>query len=687
MRAVAGLIILPCLLTAACALTHRPIRDSDGGLANDRGARGDAAVGDSGPNDSGAEPDGGLCKSNAKSDAGVCVEASRCATDNGGCDVLVDCTDPAGTVSCGACPRGYAGSGADGCTPVLTDLTLSGGVLSPSFDPGVTAYTTNSITDPVATFVPSATQGVSIDIDGMAVMSGSSWTTAVPPFGTKQVVVTVSRAGHPSREYKVELGREAHIDYLKASNTGAHDAFGRHVAVSGDTLVVSAYQEASAAVGVNNTSPGQSDNTATNSGAVYVFVRHDGVWSQQAYLKASNAQAGDFFGASVGISGDTIVVGADGEGSAATGVNNSQGEVDNSAGQSGAAYVFVRTGDAWTQEAYLKASNTEAIDSFGYSVAISGDTVVVGAGNEDSGGTGVNNEQPGQRDNSLGSSGAAYVFVRDAGMWRQQAFLKASNTGQYDHFGFSVAIAGDSIAIGAIGEGSKATGANSESPGQADDSAPGSGAVYVFTRNGGAWSQQAYLKASNPEVNDGFGFTLAIDDDTLVVGASGEDSAATGVDNMNPGQGNNSKLDSGAAYVFVRNHGAWSQQAYLKASNPDASDFFESVALYKDRIVVGAFGASDVTEGAGVAVRSGAAYLFGRSGTSWTQLAYLKAFNQDPPTLSGAGDAFGFSVAISDDVLAVGAYGEGSAATGVNNLAPGPADNSADQSGAVYVFR
>ena len=174
------------------------------------------------------------------------------------------------------------------------------------------------------------------------------------------------------------------------------------MAVSGDTVVVGAVFEDSNATGINGD---QTDNSATDAGAAYVFVRNGTTWSQQAYLKASNTDAGDVFGFSVAISGDTVVVGASFEASNATGVNGDQ--TDNSAPQAGAAYVFVRNGTTWSQQAYLKASNTDAGDFFGDSVAVSGDTVVVGAPRESSSATGVNGDQT---NNSAASAGAAYIF-------------------------------------------------------------------------------------------------------------------------------------------------------------------------------------------------------------------------------------------------------------------------------------
>ncbi|NCP78886.1 MAG: alpha/beta hydrolase, partial [Desulfuromonadales bacterium] len=177
-----------------------------------------------------------------------------------------------------------------------------------------------------------------------------------------------------------------------------------------------------------------------------------------------------------------------------------------------------------TQQAYLKASNTDGGDKFGYAVSLSGDTLVVGAVWEDSNATGVNGNQA---DNSASKSGAAYVFTRSGGVWSQQAYLKASNTEAGDYFGNAVSLSGDTLVVGAYLEDSNAIGVDGN---QADNSASDSGAVYVFTRNGTTWSQQAYLKASNTEAGDLFGNAVSLSGDTLVVGAYLEDSNAIGVD-------------------------------------------------------------------------------------------------------------------------------------------------------------
>ncbi len=349
--------------------------------------------------------------------------------------------------------------------------------------------------------------------------------------------------------------------YLKASNTGADDDFGKSVAISGDTIVVGADFEDSSATGINGN---QTLNNANNSGAAYVFVRNGTAWTQQAYLKASNTGAGDLFGSTVAISGDTIVVGAFREDSSATGVNGN--DADNSATDSGAAYVFTRTGVTWTQQAYLKASNTEATDYFGESVAISGDTIVVGGEGEDSNATGVNGNQA---DNSASIAGAGYVFVRDGTNWSQQAYLKASNTESADSFGYAVAISGDTILVGALGEDSSAGEVNGS---QNNNNSYGSGAAYVFVRDGTNWAQQAYLKAPSPEVGANFGYAVGLAGGVAVVGAPFHFSL------------------SGSAHIYTRSGTNWTRQNSYNDSNinPNESDLFgRSVAVSGNTVVIG----------------------------------------------------------------------------------------------------
>jgi hypothetical protein len=462
------------------------------------------------------------------------------------------------------------------------------------------------------------------------------------------------------------------VGYFKASNTDpfGYDLFGISVTLSadGNTLAVGAGAEDSDATGVGGD---QANDLARNAGAVYVFTRDDGAWSQQAYIKASNTEADDAFGSSVALSsdGNTLAVGAGGEDSSATGVNGN--ESDNSIENSGAVYLYTRSGSTWSQQAYVKASNPDVGDNFGYRLALSanGSALAVGAPNEDSSATGVNANHS---DNSAPQAGAVYVFSRSGTAWSQEAYVKASNTDPIDYFGWSVALSGDgdTLAVGAWAESSDATGVNGD---QRNNSAPTSGAVYVLTRDGSTWSQQAYVKASNPDPNDLFGWSVALaaDGNTLAVGAYYED-------------------QTGAAYVLARSGSTWSQQAYVKASNAEPADIFgDSVALSSDgnTLAVSAFSEASNATGVGgdesdnSALNAGAAYVFARSGSTWSQQAYVKASNTD------ADDQFGWagSVALAGDgnTLAVGSRSEDSNATGING---DQSDNSAIDTGAVYLY-
>lgn len=407
------------------------------------------------------------------------------------------------------------------------------------------------------------------------------------------------------------------LAYLKAHNAGVEDTFGDKVAVSGDTVVIGAKVEDGSATTIN----GADDDLAASAGAAYVFVRDagTGTWVQQAYLKASNGESGDRFGAEVAIDGDTIVVGAE----------NEDGE-GNSKGNSGAAYVFVRSGESWTEEVILRPSDAASGDWFGGDVAISGDTIVVGA----------------YRENQ------AFVFTRNGQTWTEQQILTGSNTESGDSFGRDVTIDGDTIVVGAFFEGSDAAGIDGP---QDNNNRVASGAAYVFTRNAGTWSQQAYLKASDPVTDDLFGGTLSLSGNTLAVGVY------------------HKNQERGAAYIFVRDGSIWSQQDYLEASNMGfQDDFGAALSLSGDLLVVGA--AREDGEGDTIASDAGAVYAFRRDGVTWSEIAYLKASNFEPS------DWFGRGVGISGKTMVAGAFFEDSSESG------GEADNSTENAGAAYIF-
>jgi hypothetical protein len=329
-------------------------------------------------------------------------------------------------------------------------------------------------------------------------------------------------------------------------------------------------------------------------------------------------------------------------------------QTDNGGRNVGAVYLFAAdTAGTLRQTSYVKASNPDSGDRFGGRTALADRVLAVASRFEQSAATGINGNQ---NDNSLTSAGAVYVFAENSGTWQQAAYVKASNTDAVDEFGSSVALTTATLAAGAIGEDSGATGIAGD---ESDNSEVDSGAVYLYAVNGGTLSQTDYVKASNTDAGDRFGAAVSIDADVLVVGAPGEDSAASGVDGD---QADNSLLDAGAAYVFEQDtNGSWSQSAYLKASNPGLSDAFGGAVVVRGSlIVVGATGEDssstgiNSTENDESAPNSGAAYVFERqdSGT-WRQTAYLKASNTDSE------DRFGFALT----------------------------DNSIDGAGAVYVLR
>ncbi len=524
------------------------------------------------------------------------------------------------------------------------------------------------------------------------------------------------------------------IAYIKASNPAFGANFGaggsaigdNAVSLSGDgmTLAVGAPFESSSSAGINGN---QADESLFGAGAVYVFSNQGGEWAQQAYIKASNPGVTDNFGFATSLSedGNTLAVSAHFESSAATGIDGNQD--DDSIGQSGAAYVFVRDGTTWTQQAYIKASNTghraEEVsadappladvafgpasageyryegslgeefddgDQFGAALALTSDgsRLIVTATAEDSAATGTNGDQT---DNSKRSAGAAYIFDRVGDTWAQSAYIKPSNPEVDALFGYSVAITADGsrIAVGGYDEDGSAESTNEFQ----DGLVRGAGAVYVFDFDGDSWNQIGYLKASNAERGDSFGVAVTISDDgkTVIGTAQDEDGLLPGINNI-PGPDRNDSVrpTTGAVYAFVENDdGSWTQQAYIKSSNTGSGDVFGSrLAVSGDGnvLVVGAQYEDSDAQGINgpqdndAAQEAGAVYLFTREGETWAQEAYVKGLNTE------TFDEFGSSVSISTDgsLIAIGAYLEDSGATGVGG---DQSDNSMIDSGAVYLFR
>ncbi len=283
------------------------------------------------------------------------------------------------------------------------------------------------------------------------------------------------------------------------------------------------------------------------------------------------------------------------------------------------AYVFERSGSSWSQAAKLTASGSAKGDWFGRSVSISGNYVIIGAYGEDINGA---------------NSGSAYVFERSGSSWSQAAKLTASDSAAGDSFGNSVSISGDYAIVGAIGD---------------DDNGNHTGSAYVFERSGSSWIQTAKITASDGAAEDFFGGSVSISGDYAIVGASADD------DNGNL---------SGSAYIFEQSGSSWSQTAKLTASDGAIEDYFgHSVSVSSDYAIVGAYRDDDIGDSSGSAF--GSAYIFERSGSSWSQTAKLTASD------GAIEDYFGLSVSVSSDYAIVGAYGD---------------DDNSVSSGSAYIF-
>ena len=431
----------------------------------------------------------------------------------------------------------------------------------------------------------------------------------------------------------VDVGALVQRSYMKASNGGAGDAFGSTLAMSGETLIVGAPAE-------DGDGSNPANNASDDAGAAYVFLRSGTLWIQQAILKSPTPMAGEGFGCAVAISHQAAVVGA-----------------------SGAAYVFVRDGAGrWSHQATLSGDDAAEGDSFGWAVGIDSETIVVGAHSTSSGG-----------------SGAAYVFVRSGASWSMQSRLSASDPGAGDAFGWSVSVSGESVAVGAPFE-------DGSSNSIADNLAEAAGAVYVFTRSGLSWSEQSRIKAANAGAADGFGYSVALSGNDLVVGAPFESSNGTGVNGG--GVTDDSAMSAGAAYLFARTGTAWAQHSYAKASNTQSDDRFGyAVSIKGDLAAVGAIseassglGVNSATQASNAATEAGAVFAFGRAANTWSQSSYLKASN------TGAGDQFGTAVVVVGDMIVSGAPFEDSNGTTINPGVGAEANNTSVDSGAVYAF-
>ena len=328
------------------------------------------------------------------------------------------------------------------------------------------------------------------------------------------------------------------------------------------------------------------------------FVYSTKSWSEQQKLAASDGMVGDWYGSSVALDGDTLVVGSYKD--------------DDKGSNSGSVHVYVRSGTTWSVQQKLVADDGAEFDGFGRAVALSGETLVVGAyGDED--------------------KGSVYVFVRSDTSWSKQQKITASDGAIGAYFGYSVALAVDTLVVGAEGDFVKGS---------------FSGSVYVYVRSSSSWSLQQKITADDGLEDDYFGSSVAISGETLVVGAYGDDHGD-----------NNMCSRCGSAYVYVRSSTSWSEQQKLVADDgflPNTltpkpgkigEEFGISVAISGETLVVGAHGntyLNDFYNGDA----SGSVYVYVRSGTSW--------FEQQEISSSASYEYFGISVALSSDNMVVG---------------------------------
>jgi len=455
--------------------------------------------------------------------------------------------------------------------------------------------------------------------------------------------------------------------YLKASNAEAFDSFGKLV-LSGDgnTLVVGS-EEASKATGINGD---QSDNSAVAAGAAYVFVKNkDHQWQQQAYLKASNTGESDRFGDALAISadGNVLAIGATRERSNATGINGNQ--ADDSAPESGAVYIFRRNNDQqWQQEAYIKASNTEAKDLFGQALALSGDgqTLVVGAKGEDSDAIGENGTQD---NNNSKNTGAVYIYKLTKKGWRQTTYLKPPKSIKGIRFGASVSLNqnGKTVVIGAPYY-------------KYDSNKKKLGTAYIYSFKNNHWHFVSELVTKEQWfIGLGDSVSISADGDTAAVGASG-----VGAARDDPP----TNITTGAAFIFQRQEKKWVEQAHVLSDSINSGDSFgNAVDLTADGNILLVGAAREGSSSAGInsipntkLLLSGAAYLFERDPKGqWKQTNYLKSL------IRYYEGAFGRYVAIDDNgnTIAISAEYD----TGINTgVAADPHKTGAHTSGAAHTF-
>lgn len=344
------------------------------------------------------------------------------------------------------------------------------------------------------------------------------------------------------------LRAQCELQKIGAADPSSSDYFGNPVALSGDLAIAGSVR---------------SDGEASESGAAYLFRRHGAEWRPEMKLTAANGETFDYYGLGVALDGDRALVGAPSH--------------TLSAGATGKVYLYERTGFFWEPAAEFLPAGLDPFDDFGISVAIDGPLIAIGA--------------PGDDDQAL-DAGAVWIFRLVGGAWLFEAKLFAADAAEDDRFGWTVALDGGTLLASAVRD---------------DDAGSQSGSAYAFVSSGGGWSQEQKLVASDAAPTNWFGFSLWLDGDVAILGAHFADA------------------DSGKAYIFRRSGTVWTEEAILLGSDTALGDHFGlAVAIEGDRALVGA--RRDDDNG----MDSGSAYLFERQGGAWGQTAKLLASDGAP---------------------------------------------------------
>lgn len=528
------------------------------------------------------------------------------------------------------------------------------------------------------------------DISGDIPLGTESFSMEVPLHGRISAQYILQRCDgsdcSDSRATTVTGNLANGIGYFKPDtlvSAGYH--FGRVVALSGDgkTLAIAGDDE------------------------LYIFVEATaGQWQQQQKIDLRSPATG----LALSRDGSRLAVGSRLDASDASGIHDSLlGVSSGGAIDSGAAYVFSRSGSDWSLQAFIKASNVAAGTYFGHSIGFSDDgrRLAVGAYSENNDAAGISTSFPGSGDTSgQDDSGAVYLYRYGASQWTQDAYIKASNV--HDAwFGFSLSLSGDGnrLVVGAIEEDNNARGVSSSFPGPGDIGTVGdpntpwnSGAAYIYYHNGTNWTEEAYIKASNARTAANFGASVSLNDDgdLLAVGAKEETTNMVGVHQQPSTSASHNRYYSGAVYVYARTGSDWSDQAFIKAGNTDNGDRFGiGVRLSGDGRWLAVVAKEEESSASGIHASSrqqndnsiagfGAVYLYRTNNSLWTEQAYIKPSN----TQDGYG-GFGFetqpSFDLSDDAerLAVGMWAEDSLTTGIQG---NQNDHSGNKVGAVYLY-